>query len=199
MRFNNISINHYLSGALTLGLFLFASCQKEDKRSNRAGITEFSIPSTGVEFTVDQTNIKIFNEDSLAFPTDLSALRASSSAIAGATVKVGSIVQQSGTTVNDYTNPVVYTVTAEDGVTSRQYTVQVNVAKLDPKTVSWQKSGDAAFGAFHDVKAGFFSDKFYAVGSTVAGCVLTFGVFQTADGAAWTRLKAADNNDDSIP
>lgn len=200
MRFYKITINHYLAGALTLGLFLFASCKKEDKRSNLAGITAFSIPSTGVEFTVDQSAMKIFNEDSLAFETDVSALTASFSAVAGATVKVGATAQQSGVTVNDYTSPVVYTVTAEDGVTSRQYTVQVNVAKLDPKTVSWQKAGDAGFGAFHDVKAGFFDGKYYAVASTMGSFgAFSFGVYQSADGAAWTRLKAADNNGDSIP
>lgn len=200
MRFNNISINHYLSGTLMLGMFLFASCKKEDKRSNLAGITEFSIPSVGVDFTVDQTTMKISNADSLPFQSDVSALTANFTAVAGAMVKVGATVQQSGTTVNNYTNPVVYTVTAEDGVTSRQYTMQVNVAKLDPKTVSWQKSGDAGFGAFHDVQAGFFNGKFYAINSNIAsGGVLTFGVFQSADGVSWTRLKAVDNNGDSIP
>lgn len=196
MRFNNLSINHYLFSTLMLGTFVFASCKKEDKRSNLAGITDFSIPSVSVDFTVDQTTLKIFNEDSLPFQSDVSALTANFTAIAGATVRVGSIVQQSGTTVNDYTNPVTYTVVAEDGVTSRQYTVQVNVAKLDPKTVSWQKSSEAGWGSFHDVQAGFFDGKFYAVNSTAG---IAFGVFQSADGVAWTRLKAVDNNGDSIP
>lgn len=200
MRFNNLSINHYLFSTLMLGMFVFASCKKEDKRSNLAGITDFSIPSLDVDFTVDQTTLKISNEDSLPFQSDVSALTANFTAIAGATVKVGSIVQQSGTTVNDYTNPVVYTVVAEDGVTSRQYTVQVNVAKLDPKTVSWQKSSEAGWGSFHDVQAGFFNGKFYAINSTIGSFgALTFGVFQSADGMAWTRLKAVDNNGDSIP
>lgn len=200
MRFNNILINHYLPGTLMLGALLFSACKKEDKRSNLSGITEFSIPSTGVDFTVDQTTLKISNADSLPFESDVSALTASFTAVAGATVKIGSVVQQSGATVNDYTNPVVYTVVAEDGVTTRQYTVQVNVAKLDPKTVSWQRSGEAGFGSFHDVQAGFFNGKFYAVNSTLGSFnAFTFGVFESADGVAWTRLKAADNNNDSIP
>lgn len=42
----------------------------------------------------------------------------------GASVKVGTAVQTSGMTANDFTNPVIYTVTAADG-TTRDYTVTV--------------------------------------------------------------------------
>lgn len=42
----------------------------------------------------------------------------------GVSVKVGNVVQTSGMTANDFTNPVVYTVTAADG-TTRDYTVTV--------------------------------------------------------------------------
>ncbi|MFD0677430.1 MULTISPECIES: alginate lyase family protein [unclassified Paenibacillus] len=44
----------------------------------------------------------------------------------GQNVKVGSIVQESGITANDFTNPVVYTVLSPSG-TSRSYTIKVNV------------------------------------------------------------------------
>lgn len=43
----------------------------------------------------------------------------------GISVKVGSTTQVSGTTPNDFTNPVVYTVTGSDGSTA-QYTVTVS-------------------------------------------------------------------------
>jgi hypothetical protein len=45
----------------------------------------------------------------------------------GASVKVGSLVQISGITVNTFTNPLVYTVTAADGSTAN-YTVTVSLA-----------------------------------------------------------------------
>ena len=45
-------------------------------------------------------------------------------ATTGATVKVGSTVQVSGVTTNDFTNPVTYTVTAEDA-TTQDYVVTV--------------------------------------------------------------------------
>jgi len=47
---------------------------------------------------------------------------------AGATVKIGTTAQVSGTTANDYTSPVVYTVVAEDGITTQNWTVSVAIA-----------------------------------------------------------------------
>jgi uncharacterized delta-60 repeat protein len=47
----------------------------------------------------------------------------------GTSVKVGSTVQINGTTANDFTNPVVYIVTAADAST-RNYTVTVTVSPL---------------------------------------------------------------------
>ena len=44
----------------------------------------------------------------------------------GSSVKVGTTLQSSGTTANDFTNPVAYTVTAADGTTA-VYTVTVTV------------------------------------------------------------------------
>jgi hypothetical protein len=44
----------------------------------------------------------------------------------GASVKVGSTVQISGTTARNFTNPVVYTVTAADA-TIQDYTVTVTL------------------------------------------------------------------------
>lgn len=200
MRLKKSTINHYLLSSILLGAFVLSSCKKEDNRSNLAGITDFSIPQLNVAFTVDQTTLKISNTDSLPYQSDVSALTATFTAVAGATVKVGTAVQQSGTTVNDFTNPVVYSITSENGATSRQYTVHVNVAKLDPRAVAWQKSGEAGWGAFHDVQAGFFNGQFYAINATLGSFnAFTFGVYQSADGMAWTRLKAADNNNDSIP
>jgi hypothetical protein len=45
----------------------------------------------------------------------------------GTSVKVGSTIQVSGTTANDFTSPVVYTVTAADA-TTQNYTVTVTVS-----------------------------------------------------------------------
>lgn len=45
-----------------------------------------------------------------------------------ATAKAGDVAQVSGTTKNDFTNPVIYVVTAEDGTTTKNWTVTVTVA-----------------------------------------------------------------------
>lgn len=59
--------------------------------------------------------------------TDVTSLAATFTATDSATVKVGSTPQTSGTTKNDFTSPVVYTLTL-DGET-KTYTVTVNVAE----------------------------------------------------------------------
>lgn len=43
----------------------------------------------------------------------------------GATAKVGNVEQVSGTTANDFTNTVTYTITASDGTTTKNYIVSV--------------------------------------------------------------------------
>ncbi|MGD0279735.1 MAG: DUF1566 domain-containing protein [Smithella sp.] len=65
----------------------------------------------------------------------------------GSSVKVGSTVQVSGVTPNNFTNPVVYTVIAQDG-TTEEYTVTVKVAVLDSlpqtgQTGCYDASGNA--------------------------------------------------------
>ena len=47
----------------------------------------------------------------------------------GATAKVGTIAQTSGTTLNDFTNTVLYTITAEDGSSTQAWSITLNVAK----------------------------------------------------------------------
>ena len=51
----------------------------------------------------------------MPYGTDVSPLVANFTASANATVKVGSTVQTSGVTANNFANPVVYTVVAENG------------------------------------------------------------------------------------
>jgi hypothetical protein len=60
------------------------------------------------------------------FGTDVTALAATFTTT-GASVKVGAVAQVSGTTANDFTSPVTYTVTAEDA-TNQDYVVTVTVA-----------------------------------------------------------------------
>lgn len=83
-------------------------------------------------FTVDNAALSVDVTASISgtqittivpFGTNITNLIATFSTT-GASVKVGNTVQVSGTTANDFTNPVMYTVTAADG-TTQDYTVTV--------------------------------------------------------------------------
>ena len=84
-------------------------------------ITAFSL--AGVAGTINETGKTI----SVTMPsgTNVTSLVATFTTT-GASVKVGSTVQISGTTARNFTNPVVYTVTAADA-TTQDYTVTVTL------------------------------------------------------------------------
>jgi hypothetical protein len=182
-----------------LGLLTFAACKKDPKLSNLAGFLEFKIKDLNVTFTIDETAQKIQNTDSLPFGTDVSSLVAEFITVPNATVKIGNTPQVSGTTANDFSQPLTYVVVAQDGVTSRQYTVQVNVEKVDPKTVAWQRLVTDFGASYHNTRTIFFNNKFWTLGATVSSSDITFGTWSSTDGINWTRHEAADNNGDSIP
>ncbi|MCK9420600.1 MAG: DUF5018 domain-containing protein [Nitrospirae bacterium] len=89
-------------------------------RTDKA-ITSYSI--SGVAGTIDE-NAKTISVN-LSGLTDVTALTATF-ATSGTSVTAGGTVQVSGVTKNDFTNPVVYTVTAADG-SHVDYTVTVTV------------------------------------------------------------------------
>ena len=197
MFLRSLRVTKYAAGILLVGLATLVSCKKEDPKSNLAGLTAFSIKDLNVPFTIDETQRIIQNADSLPFQTDVSAYVANFTAVPLSTVKVGGVAQVSGTTVNDFSEPLQYDVVAEDGVTTRSYTVRVNVAQIDPNGLAWQRiTSNADYASFHDLKATYFNNKFYALG---ANSNSTNGSYSSVDGTAWTTLTAKDNNDLPIP
>jgi len=68
----------------------------------------------------------------VAYQSDLAKLTATFALSGGATARIGSLVQTSGVTVNDYTNPVIYTVIAEDG-TEQLWTITVTEKQITGK------------------------------------------------------------------
>jgi hypothetical protein len=87
--------------------------------SSDKAITSFSILSPAAAGGIAGPSIGV----SLPYQTALGSLVATFTTT-GISVKVGSVDQVSGTTANDFTNPVTYTVTAADGSTT-QYVVTV--------------------------------------------------------------------------
>ncbi|WP_202613982.1 DUF6242 domain-containing protein, partial [Silvanigrella paludirubra] len=85
----------------------------------------FNINGTSYYGTIDQQNFTI-NVSGVPFGTDLTSLVATFSLSAGASATVNGTTQVSATTANDFTNPVTYTITAQDGITIAIYTVTID-------------------------------------------------------------------------
>jgi hypothetical protein len=107
-------------------------------KSSEKEITVFSFNGLNpvVNATISGTNITA----TVPNGTNRSNLIASFTASAKAIVKVGQTLQVSGTTQNDFTNAVTYTVTAEDG-TTKDYTVIVIDTTKNEGFLSFQVNG----------------------------------------------------------
>jgi len=124
-------------------IIIFAGCSsgdnsRGDKASSEKAITEFSI--NGVEGTIDE-EAKTIEIDGMPFDTEVSALAAAFTTT-GESVKVGTTVQVSSETPNDFTNPVIYTITAEDKST-QDYVVMVTVSLSPQKAITAFSLGDS--------------------------------------------------------
>ena len=87
-------------------------------------ITSFSFTNPAVTGVITGTYILV----NVPVGTDVSALIANFTTT-GISVNIGGTLQNSGITANDYTSPVVYTVTASDGST-KTYTVILSMYQL---------------------------------------------------------------------
>lgn len=120
-------------------------------KSNEAKFTSFSLkkilnPALAQDYTgvIDEANKKVtFNLPSFTAVNNLIMSFASSP---GSTVKIGTVTQQSEVTVNNFTTPLNYVVTAQDASASQTYTVTANVALSDQNfitTFSFSKSANS--------------------------------------------------------
>lgn len=94
-------------------------------KANNPGLTQ-DVGVTG--------NIESYNVVTLPTGTGAAGLKATFTASAGAKVTVGGVIQSSSTSANNFSQPVVYRITAPDG-TTRDYTIeasmQTDIAALD--------------------------------------------------------------------
>jgi hypothetical protein len=91
--------------------------------------TEVLDVSTETEIDEDAKTITV----TVPYGTDVTKLTAAFAASPHSAVKVGGTAQESEETVNNFSSPVVYTVTANNGATSN-YTVTVNVTPVETDT-----------------------------------------------------------------
>lgn len=86
----------------------------------------YSFPEQTGAATINTTNHTVAIE--VANGTDVTGLIATFIASGLSVVDISDVAQVSGTTANNFTNPVVYTITAADGSTEQDWTVTVTVA-----------------------------------------------------------------------
>lgn len=167
---NNPLCHFLLLAALLLALPMWVSCNKSDDNDDDSYtysesemttlITAFGLQDNSnvmvnldsVYFTVDHDAGLIYNADSLPVGTNVTKLTVTIDFLntvksAVFTVKGGKV--QSDTTINyttsstdsiDFTGNVVLTVTSYDGTRVKDYTVKVNVHKVEPDAMVWPTS-----------------------------------------------------------
>lgn len=131
--------------------------------SNGKLITAFSFETPAAEGTIDSTLHLI--TVTVPYGTDVTKLVATFS-ITGSSLSVGNTVQESGTTANDFSEPLTYTVTAADG-TTQTYTVTVTTADPGVFTVTFNKNASDAVGSMNPETLTQGS------GSNLTGCTYT--------------------------
>jgi hypothetical protein len=97
----------------------------------------FSNPAAIGNININESDINESDKTisiTVPYGTDISGLIATFTST-GASVMVDGTVQVSGITANDFTNPVIYTVTAGDGSTT-QYTVTLTAALNSAKSLT---------------------------------------------------------------
>lgn len=124
---------------------------------------------------------------------DKSRLVATFTANEGDVVKVGDVVQVSGKTVNDFTNPVDYIVTNSDGSKSALYSVSITSVngKLEPLvTYSSLPVSDAVLRVNPDNKAPYLAFKEASVSDAESASADKLTVVNFVDGA-WKVVGSA--------
>jgi hypothetical protein len=147
-------------------------------------ITAFSFAAPAVTGVINETLHTI--AVTVPYGTNLTALIATYTT-SGASVAIAGTLQVSGLTINNFTNPVTYTVTAGDG-TSQAYLVTVTVAANPAKAIS-------AFSFASPPAAGLIDEAAHTValmvpfGTELSGLVPTITIngasVGPASGVAW--------------
>lgn len=152
---------------------------------------------SGYPFSIDHVKGEIFNVDSLPVGTDATRLLCAWSAKNNGLVYIkneagDSVRYLSTTDSTDFSKPRKVVVYSSDYAQIREYTVKVNIRKVETGAFGWQRMDDSPeLAALQGMRA-----------VTLAGRVLVLGdeggrtaVYSTADGSAWTRSAAVLGQD----
>lgn len=111
-----------------------------ETRTSTKDLTAFALPASGLTGKIYASTVTLYAESA----TTLVA-QAATFTTTGSSVRANGIVQVSGVTVNDFSAPVTYTVTASDGST-KDYLVVVLAPRLVSGMSAWYKADAQAYG-----------------------------------------------------
>lgn len=117
---------------------LLTACKKEEVQSDQKVLLTFSFTKAiNSALPTDIAGVISGRQVSFSLPagTNVNALKATFSISPLATLSVNGRKQENGQTVNDFSSPVTYRVTAEDGTTT-DYLVTVTVTKSSEKQLT---------------------------------------------------------------
>ena len=177
-----------------VAIVTFNSCLNNNKAtttiSDEAKITKFTLKGNNTvkdyTFTVNSTDMTIYNADSLPFNTRIDSLYA----IINPTFYKVYINDSIDFYLFDtlwmkFDQPVTYTVVASDKKTEATYTLTVNRHTVDPDTTIWTGINSEVFtGVAADERALLFGDQLLYI--TLINNKIE--IRTSADGAVWTPL-----------
>jgi len=171
---------------------VFTSCSDDDKKlSDLTGFLSFGFSDAALEnyeFTIGSDNV-ITNQIALPYGFDASSLTPVFSAAPLSTVNIEGIDQVSGSAAMDFTSDIVFTVVAENGDNTLNYTVRVNVAT---SLSAWTNlSPNAGFPLYTDITSFDLDGKYFILGGLKGASVYgdhEAGIYSSTDGISFTEV-----------
>jgi hypothetical protein len=153
-----------------------------DKKSGFSSLKlRFNNRSTAYALDFSEDSVTADTNITLTVPygTDVSNLVATFTTSEGAAVTVGNVVQESGVTPNDFSRPVEYVITAQDGVTKKTYTISVVIAPNTECEITEMK-----FSSFDSEMIGMIADNNITLtvpyGTDISNLVTSFATSEEA-------------------
>lgn len=185
-----MKLNKLIRLSLFSSLLAFVACNgtetTTEELSSDAEITSFYLAEddsvatdlSTVFFTIDQTENKIYNADSLPVGTDLSTKLLANISFASASkatiyYSATDSASYSSTDSINFANPFLIKVVAYDGVTSKTYEVKLNVHQQEPDSLNWMMLTDAAWDfSYNSSKTVALNNKFLTYFNTGSSYLL---------------------------
>ena len=178
--FSDDDYEYDTSGDCIISAVTLATLKRTINTTTSSGAdTSYVTSLTGSQFpiTIDQLNCRIYNLDSLPVGTQVDKVVFSKFNTSN-TVVIRSLYSGEDTTFvysdsTDLSVPRLFTAYAEDGTTSRTYTMELRVHKEDGDSSTWSKAGTSAdVAALSEMRALMFGGQICVFGQNGGNPVL---------------------------